>query len=296
MKLVALVSGGKDSIYALCNAINDGHDVVCLAHISSYDILKSYQKNESVDAVIGSSVELDSWMYQSIASEVVPLLSVALERNLYLKNRKDSETREELEDSDDFRLLKQFGDEVDFEIVQLYRLLKHVITEKPDIEGVVSGAILSTYQRVRIGLVCKALNLTSVEPLWQKGQSELLHEMVEYGMHAVLVKVASMGLKKEHIMKTIAEMEEELNRLQSKYGVYACGEGGEYESFTLDCPQYKNSIVPDEVEIVILDERDISFVGHARFIKCHLVSKRDSSIIPVSFAQLVESGRIVFVE
>jgi diphthine-ammonia ligase len=31
--------------------------------------------------------------------------------------------------------------------------------------------------------------------------------------------------------------------MNEKYGVNVCGEGGEYETFTLDCPLFKKRIV-----------------------------------------------------
>lgn len=33
------------------------------------------------------------------------------------------------------------------------------------------------------------------------------------------------------------------DQLSQKYGVHVCGEGGEYETFTLDCPLFKRKIV-----------------------------------------------------
>ncbi len=32
-------------------------------------------------------------------------------------------------------------------------------------------------------------------------------------------------------------------QLSEKYGVHICGEGGEYETFTVDCPLFKKKIV-----------------------------------------------------
>ena len=32
-------------------------------------------------------------------------------------------------------------------------------------------------------------------------------------------------------------------QLSKKYGVHVCGEGGEYETFTLDCPLFKKKII-----------------------------------------------------
>jgi len=48
-----------------------------------------------------------------------------------------------------------------------------------DIEGVVSGAISSQYQRKRIDRICQELNLRSIAPLWQEDPLELLKEIIE---------------------------------------------------------------------------------------------------------------------
>lgn len=59
----------------------------------------------------------------------------------------------------------------------------------PEVEGVSSGAILSTYQRTRVENVCGRLGLTSMAFLWRRRQSPLLKEMIEAGVDAILVKV-----------------------------------------------------------------------------------------------------------
>jgi diphthamide synthase (EF-2-diphthine--ammonia ligase) len=51
MKVVALVSGGKDSCYAMMKCIQYGHEIVALANLLPVD--------DSVD-------ELDSYMYQTV--------------------------------------------------------------------------------------------------------------------------------------------------------------------------------------------------------------------------------------
>ena len=66
------------------------------------------------------------------------------------------------------------GDEVE----DLFLLLQDVLAAHPCIRGVAVGAILSSYQRVRVEAVCARLGLTSVAYLWQRNQDELLQEMV----------------------------------------------------------------------------------------------------------------------
>jgi len=49
-------------------------------------------------------------------------------------------------------------------------------------------------------------------------------------------------------------MEGELNKLKAKWGVNVCGEGGEYETFTLDCPLYQDRISVVENKIITHSE------------------------------------------
>jgi diphthine-ammonia ligase len=169
------------------------------------------------------------------------------------------------------------------EVEDLYRLLKRVKTEMPNLEGVSVGAILSSYQRVRVEHVCSRLGLVSLAYLWQRDQSSLLQEMVHLGkLVAVLVKVAAMGLKKTHLGKTLGEMQETLEDLNSKYDVHVCGEGGEYETMTLDCPLFKKRIVlyvncingnRDTVELVLHSDDDFAPVAYLHIKEAHLESK-----------------------
>jgi hypothetical protein len=54
---------------------------------------------------------------------------------------------------------------------------------------------------------CRRLGLTTLAYLWQRDQGELLSEMIDAGMEAILIKVAGIGLKPMHLGKTLAEMQ-----------------------------------------------------------------------------------------
>lgn len=63
--------------------------------------------------------------------------------------------------------------------------------------------------------VCARLGLTSLAYMWHQPQASLLTNMVEEGVHAVLCKVAAMGLKpKQHLGKSLAEMQPFLHSLR----------------------------------------------------------------------------------
>ena len=56
--------------------------------------------------------------------------------------------------------------------------------------------------------VCARLGLVSLSYLWRKPQEPLLQEMIDAGIHAILVKVAVMGLTPtQHLGKTLQHMQ-----------------------------------------------------------------------------------------
>ena len=116
---------------------------------------------------------------------------------------------------------------------------KQVKNEYPDVEAVSSGAIWSTYQKNRVENVCERLGLTSLAYLWQRDQVDLLAEMIDSGLHAILIKVAVGGLDARHLGQSIAANATHLLSLHQSMGINVCGEGGEYESLVLDCPLFK---------------------------------------------------------
>ena len=122
----------------------------------------------------------------------------------------------------------------------------------PEIEGVSCGAILSNYQRDRVENVCSRLQLVSLTFLWQKEQRQLLREMIDFGIHAVLVKVAAAGLEPyKHLSKSLSALERYFLQLNDRFGFHVCGEGGEYETLVLDCPIYRKRLALDETSVVI---------------------------------------------
>jgi diphthine-ammonia ligase len=75
----------------------------------------------------------------------------------------------------------------------------------------------------------------------------LLQDMIDAGIHAVLIKISSLGLTTKHLGKSLAHMQLLLLKLQAEFGCNACGEGGEFESFTLDCPAFVNGYIDLQV-------------------------------------------------
>jgi diphthine-ammonia ligase len=88
------------------------------------------------------------------------------------------------------------------------------------------GAIASNYQRLRVENVCERLHLRSMTYLWMRNQQDLLNEMIEYGVNAILVKVAGVGLSPEkHLGRSISVMQKQLLFWNEKFGLSPVGEG-----------------------------------------------------------------------
>uniref|UniRef100_A0A6I8PCM5 Diphthine--ammonia ligase n=1 Tax=Ornithorhynchus anatinus TaxID=9258 RepID=A0A6I8PCM5_ORNAN len=250
MRVVALVSGGKDSCYNMMQCVAAGHRIVALANL---------RPAESP----GGTDELDSYMYQTVGHQAVGLYAEALGLPLYRQTILGSSL------STGRVYAECRGDEVE----DLYRLLKRV-REEEDIEGVAVGAILSDYQRVRVEDVCTRLGLQPLAYLWQRNQQDLLREMISSGIRAVVVKVAALGLDPaEHLGKSLEHLEPHLLKLAERYGVHPCGEGGEYETFTLDCPLFEKRVVVDSSEVVLHSADAFAPVAYLRLSGLHLEDK-----------------------
>ncbi|XP_042357279.1 diphthine--ammonia ligase isoform X2 [Plectropomus leopardus] len=251
MKVVALISGGKDSCYNMMQCVSAGHRIVALANLRP-----------------ANTDELDSYMYQTVGHQAIQLYAEAMDLPLYRRTIQGSS----LDTGRNYSVTE--GDEVE----DLYELLR-IVKEKEGVEAVSVGAILSDYQRVRVENVCLRLGLQPLAYLWHRDQESLLSEMISSDLHAILIKVAAFGLDPEkHLGKPLADMEPYLNQLSQKYGVHICGEGGEYETFTLDCPLFKKKIVIDAAETVIHSADAFAPVGYLRFTEMHTENK-DADVV-----------------
>ncbi|KAL9225516.1 hypothetical protein vseg_001430 [Gypsophila vaccaria] len=250
MKVVALVSGGKDSCYAMMQCIHYGHEIVALANLLPVD--------DSVD-------ELDSYMYQTVGHQIVVSYAKCMGIPLFRRRLRGSTRHHALS------YTMTPGDEVE----DMFALLSEVKQRIPSVTAVSSGAIASDYQRLRVENICSRLGLVSLAYLWKQEQSLLLQEMITSGIVAIIVKVAAIGLNPaKHLGKELAYMKSHLHHLNGLYGINVCGEGGEYETLTLDCPLFKFArIVLDDFQVILHSSDSIAPVGVLHPLAFHLESK-----------------------
>jgi len=120
---------------------------------------------------------------------------------------------------------------------------------KLDIDGVITGAIASNYQRERIDRISDELGLKHLSPIWGGKREELIGEMLGSDMEIIFSAVAAHGLDKTWLGETLdPERISKLKVLSDKYGVDMCGEGGEYESLVIDAPWFRKRIEILEAE------------------------------------------------
>ncbi|XP_015720387.1 diphthine--ammonia ligase isoform X5 [Coturnix japonica] len=269
MRVVALISGGKDSCYNMMQCVAAGHQIVALANL---------RPAEST----GQTDELDSYMYQTVGHHAIDLYADAMDLPLYRCFIKGTS----------INTGKVYTTCQEDEVEDLYHLLK-LVKDREAVEGVSVGAILSDYQRVRVEDVCRRLNLQPLAYLWRRKEEILLKEMISSNIEAIIIKVAAFGLDPDkHLGKTLDQMEPYLletshrselslpkgeNKVSEKYGVHICGEGGEYETFTLDCPLFKKKIVVDSAKVVMHSADAFAPVAYLHFLKMHLENKEKSS-------------------
>ncbi len=112
-----------------------------------------------------------------------------------------------------------------------------------DIDGVVVGALWSDYQWDRMNKVLGGLDLVMVAPLWRKDQDMVYDEMVAAGIEAMIVGVFAEGLDESWLGRRLdMDTKKDLITLRERYGVSIMGEGGEYESMTLDSPMHRKRL------------------------------------------------------
>ncbi|KAH9263868.1 hypothetical protein BASA83_012686 [Batrachochytrium salamandrivorans] len=249
MRVVALISGGKDSCFNMMHCVSNGHTIVALANLHPPST--------------ANSDELDSYMFQTVGHDVITHYAECMELPLFRQDLAHG--------SVDTNATYTFN--ANDEVEDLYKLLSSVMRSVPNIEAVSTGAILSNYQRTRIESVCVRLGIQSLSFMWQGNQEQLLTDMIDSGVEAVLVKVAAAGLSEKHLGKTLAHMQPILKTLNKRYGINVCGEGGEYETLTLDCPLFKKRLRLQEKLVHMHAYDDVAPVAYLKLSKMVVETK-----------------------
>jgi ABC transporter with metal-binding/Fe-S-binding domain ATP-binding protein len=111
------------------------------------------------------------------------------------------------------------------------------------IEGIVSGAVASEYQRTRLDNMCEELGLRSFAPLWHKNQQQLVREQIDSGFEIIVTACSALGLTSSWLGRRLNHASlEELVKLNQKHGLSVAFEGGEAETFVLSAPMFNGTL------------------------------------------------------
>jgi diphthine-ammonia ligase len=202
LKLASLFSGGKDSIYAIYKAKQDGHSIECLVSI--------FPKSE----------ESHFLHYPNISTTSLQAKAMKIPQILTRVSTTDTQ----------------------IELAELQKLLER--TKKDfGIEGIVHGGLFSDYQRIRFETLGNNLDLKVISPLWHVDQKNYLKELLDSKFKFIITSVTSAGLDETWLGREITRNDvEQLSILSVKYGFNLTFEGGEAETFVVDCPLFYSPI------------------------------------------------------
>ena len=202
MNLGSLFSGGKDSLYAVYMAQKQGHQVKCLLTI--------FPKSDESHLLHHPNLQ---WTKLQSQSMNIPQLTISSD-----------------------------SDEADDELDALKTLVQNA-KEQFHIEGLVHGGIKSQFQKEKFETICSKLGLIAVAPLWNIPPEKYMNDLIDSNFVFIMTTVSSDGLDDTWLGKPISKSDIDVLRdLSHKFGFNLNFEGGEAETFVLNCPLFSNLI------------------------------------------------------
>ena len=163
----------------------------------------------------------DSWMFQVHATEIATLQAQA--------------------SGTSHNIIEVDGSQEE-EVAELQLGLAPLIGDM-SVDGLVSGALRSEYQRRRIDMLCERLGIRSFSPLWHQDAEAHMQGLIDCGMEMKMVSVSCEGLGQDWLGRSIdAESFDQLKRLPRKFRFNLDGEGGEYETVVIAGPHMQGRI------------------------------------------------------
>jgi diphthine-ammonia ligase len=141
------------------------------------------------------------------------------------------------------QIIRESSGEKEKELQDLKQALADI---RGDIDGVVCGGLASNYQYDRIKLIAKQLGLQVVVPFWRIEPERYWELMLSAGFEVMIIGVACDGLGKEWLGRIIDRNAFwELRKLSQQYRFHLAFEGGEAETFVINCPIFRKRLVPE---------------------------------------------------
>ena len=124
------------------------------------------------------------------------------------------------------------------------------------IDGGVFGDIDFNEHREWIERVCQAVDITPHLPLWGESQDKILRDFINLGFETIIVVTRPDLLGEEWLGRKVdLDFLKHLDKLRETKDITPCGESGEYHTFVIDGPLFKQRIEITETRKVFRDER-----------------------------------------
>ena len=123
--------------------------------------------------------------------------------------------------------------------------LEHVLRDL-ELDAIVSGALRSDFQKVKLENMAHRLGIHSFSPLWHQDPYNHLYGMIENGFQIMINSVSCEGLD-EKWLGTVLDLDNVkiLKSLSEQYRFNVDGEGGEYETFVIGGPHMPKTLQVD---------------------------------------------------
>ncbi len=181
--------------------------------------LAKQQGNELICLITMHSENPDSYMFHTPSIEKTKAQADTMELPLIVHTTKGEKEKE---------------------LVDLEDAIKKAI-DQYQVEALVTGALHSEYQASRIQKICDKLNIKCINPLWHKDEKQYLQELIDNKFKVTIIGVAAYPLDQTWLGRIIDEQFiKEVTELKVK--IHVAGEGGEFETFVLDCPLFKKPL------------------------------------------------------
>jgi len=202
MKLAAFFSGGKDSCYAIYKAKKLGHSIKVLITIIPH----------SDESHLLHYHNISKTKVQSVSMGIPQIITKSLSNNT----------------NDEMQLLHDLINEVknDFKI-----------------DGIVHGGILSEFQKNKFQSICNDFKLELFSPLWHENPSKYMRNLLNDNFQFIISSITTNGLDDRWLGKQITyDNLESLEKLSKKFQFNLNFEGGEAETFVINCPIFQKPL------------------------------------------------------
>jgi len=136
----------------------------------------------------------------------------------------------------------QSGSNTSTELIALEKILSKAQNQY-DVDGMVHGGIHSQFQKNNFESLCSNLHLKLISPLWGAEPKKYLEDLLKFDFNFIISSVSSGGLDDSWLGKKIGLREiEKLDYLSKKFGFNLNFEGGEAETFVINCPLFSHPI------------------------------------------------------